>query len=79
MSTYDLQNDYRLDQSPQKKRGRDADLLILLSSILKARENEIGRLLDLALSALSSASNFPERADLERALQKARSLVRTLP
>jgi len=79
MSTYDLRNDHHLDQSPQIKRGRDADLLLLLSNILKTRETEIGRLLDLALSTLSSASSFPERAELERTLQTARALVRNLP
>lgn len=79
MSTCDLRNDHHLGQSPQSKRGRDADLLLLLSNILKARENEIGRLLDLALSTLSPASDFPERSELERTLQQARSLVRNLP
>jgi hypothetical protein len=76
MTTNEFQSDNRSDLASRKKGARDADILVLLWDVFRARGNEIDHLLDLALCILSSASNFPERADLERTLQRARSLLR---
>jgi len=65
------------NQNSQKKRSRDADLLVLLWDLVRTRENEIDHLLDLAVCMLLAAPNFPEKTELDRTLQKARSLLRT--
>ena len=66
------------NQNSQKKRSRDADLLILLWDLIRTRENEIDHLLDLALCMLLAAPHFPEKTELDRTLQKARSLLRNV-
>ena len=66
------------NQNSQKKRSRDADLLILLWDLIRTRENEIDHLLDLAVCMLSAAPNFSEKTELDRTLQRARSLLRNV-
>lgn len=70
----DLATDDRQRLSSPRKEACDAELLLLWEKI-KARGNEIDGLLDLALRRLSSAAHFPEKTDLERVLQKARTLL----
>ena len=66
------------NQNPQKKRSRDADLLILLWDLIRTRENEIDHLLDMAVCMLLAAPSFPEKTELDRTIQKARSLLRNV-
>ncbi len=67
-----------MDVASPKKPTRDAEILVLFWEAFRARGNEIDSLLDLSLSILSSASDFPQKEDLEIALKKALSLVRTI-
>jgi hypothetical protein len=73
----------RIDHQPgpaattRKKGTRDADILVLLWEVFKTRASEIDHLLDLCVSILTSANDFPQKAELEAALKKALSLVRT--
>jgi len=60
-----------------KNGARDADILVLLWDVFKTRANEIDQLLDLSLSILSSTIDFSQKAELEDALKRALSLVRT--
>ena len=78
MSVDKLKNGNPLHLDLPKKRSRDADLLILLWDLIRSRENEIDHLLDLAVCMVSNAPSFPEKADLDRTLQKARSLLRNV-
>ncbi|HTO60267.1 MAG TPA: hypothetical protein VMM15_03320 [Bradyrhizobium sp.] len=59
------------------KGSRDADILVLVWEVFKTRASEIDHLLDLSLSILASANDFSQKAELEAALKKALSLVRT--
>ena len=61
----------------RNKGTRDADILVLLWEVFKTRAGEIDHLLDLSLSILASANDFSQKAELEAALKKALSLVRT--
>ena len=61
----------------RNKGSRDADILVLLWEVFKTRASEIDHLLDLSLSILASANDFSQKAELEAALKKALSLVRT--
>ena len=61
----------------RKKATRDADILVLLWDVFKTRANEIDQLLDLSLSILATADDFPQKTELEAALKKAISLIRT--
>jgi hypothetical protein len=61
----------------RNKGSRDADILVLLWDVFKTRAGEIDHLLDLSLSILASANDFSQKAELEAALKKALSLVRT--
>jgi len=60
-----------------KKRTRDADILVLLWEVFKNRANEIDGLLGRALSILATADDFPQKSEVENALKKAISLVRS--
>ena len=62
--------------SAKKKGARDADILVLLWDVFKTRANEIDHLLDLSLSILAGADDFPQKAEVEAALKKAIALVR---
>jgi hypothetical protein len=61
----------------RNKGSCDADILVLLWEVFKTRASEIDHLLDLSLSILASVNDFPQKAELEAALKKALSLVRT--
>ena len=61
----------------RNKGSRDADILVLLWEVFKTRASEIDHLLDLSLSILASVNDFSQKAELEAALKKALSLVRT--
>ena len=62
----------------ERKRGsRDADILVLLWEVFKTRANEIDKLLDHSISILASSNDFPEKAEIKDALEKALVLVRT--
>jgi hypothetical protein len=74
----ELQSDHESDVTSRKKGARDADMLMLLLEIFRIRVDEIDSLLDLSLSILASASNFPQKDDLETSLKKALSLVRNI-
>ena len=63
--------------TPRKKGARDADILVLLWDVFKTRANEIDNLLDLSLSIVASANDFPQKTELRSALEKALSLIRT--
>lgn len=63
--------------SAGKNAARDADILGLLWTAFKTRANEIDQLLDLSLSILSSTNDFPQKTELEDALKRALSLIRT--
>ena len=67
-----------MDVASPKEPTRDAEILVLFWEAFRARGNEIDSLLDLSLSILSSASDFAQKEDLETALKKALSLVRTI-
>jgi len=67
-----------MDVASPKEPTRDAEILVLFWEAFRARGNEIDSLLDLSLSILSSASDFPQKEDLETTLKKALSLVRTI-
>lgn len=88
-STYQTKNGKGMDQHmiesnelvgdapARKKATRDADILVLLWDVFKVRANEIDHLLDLSLSILARADDFPQKTEVEDALKKAISLVRT--
>lgn len=59
------------------KGPRDAEILVLLWEAFKNRTGEIDHLLDLSLSIVASADDFPQKAELESALKRALSLVRS--
>lgn len=61
----------------EKKEARDADILVLLWEVFKNRANELDHLLDLSLSILASANEFPQKVEMEIALKRALTLVRT--
>ena len=72
-------NEHQLGRATtaRNKGSRDADILVLLWEVFKTRAGEIDHLLDLSLSILASANDFSQKAELEAALKKALSLVRT--
>jgi len=75
--TNGLNSDQVKRMAVEKKGARDADILVLLWDIFKTRANEIDHLLDLSLSILAVADDFPQKTEVESALKKAISLVRT--
>jgi len=72
----EMQDDRASPPVFQKRGVRDADVLLLLSEAFKSRANEIDSLLDLSLSLLSTASDFPQKNDLEGSLKKALLIIR---
>ena len=74
----ELQND-RQSPGSKEKAARDADVLVLVWEAFKTRANEIDTLLDLSLSLLATASDFPQKAELESSVKKALVLLREFP
>jgi len=74
----ELQSD-RQSPDSKKKGARDADVLLLVWDAFKTRANEIDTLLDLSLSLLATASDFPQKAELQSSVKKALVLLREFP
>jgi hypothetical protein len=60
----------------RKKGARDADILLVVWEIFRTRVGEIDNLLDLSLSIVSTAPDFPQKNDLETSLKKALFSIR---